>query len=291
MASRTVGKKILVAVLVFFAVLAVAALTFASFIRTDRGRAFAAERLAKVVTKNIPGSMTIGSLEQFDPDLVIANDVRFYHPNGSLVLQAKHAEVVPDLSMALHGKLGFERAAVKGGFILLAIDPDGRLGMEAAVDAPSKPGEPSDPNGGLHYALRSMHVENFTTIFRPSKTQTFKLLDTTGFVGIRRIETAGTTLQFEHIAGTLEQEIAGARLVLEKVDGWVHGKEKHVLHLDTHVKVGSGKVAATVDYFDRPKKPVKVQLHKTEGVAGTATTWLLRAAELFSDKIEVQGDG
>lgn len=287
MRARSLALKILFA---FLAMFAVAAIAFAVFIRSGRGRAFAATRIEQLVSENIPGSMTIGSLEEFGPERVIARDVRFYHPNGSLVLHAKHAEVVPDLSMALHGQLGFERAAVDGGFILLAFDPDGRLGMEAAVNAPSKPGEPSVPGGGFHYSLRSMHVQNFTTIFRPSQSQTFKLLDTTGFVGVRRIETEGVRLQFERIAGVVDQEIAGVRVALNTVDGWVHAKTEHVMHLDTDIKVGSGKILADVDYFDRAKEPMQVRLHKTKGIEGTTMTWLLKAATLFTDKIAVVDD-
>jgi hypothetical protein len=289
MTSRRTGRlllRILLALLLFSALSTIA---LAVFCRSERGRRFAAAQLEKAVSDNIPGSLRIGSIEQFGPDLVVAKDVRFYHPNGEVVLHAQYAEVVPDWSMALQGRLGFERAAVDGGFIMLAIDPDGRLSMEAAVDAPSKPGEPDDPNGGLHYSLRSMHMQHFTTVLALSSSHPYKVKNTTGFVGIRRIETPGIQVTLEHVAGRVEPDVAGADVALNSVDGWAYGKERHVAHFEVKMGVESGKLDATVDFFDRPKTPLVIKLHKTKGLEATLLSWLLRAGDLLSGDVQVDG--
>jgi hypothetical protein len=162
--------------------------------------------------------------------------------------------------------------------------------MEAAVDAPSKPGErDDDPYGGLHYALRSMHVQHFTTVLALSKAQTYKLQNTTGFVGVRRIETKGVQVTLEQIGGHVEPDVAGVNVRISSVDGWAHGKEKQVAHLDVDLDVASGKLVATLDYFDRPKTPLKITLHKTKGLEATLMTWVMRAGELFTDAVEVDG--
>jgi hypothetical protein len=289
MASRRIGRLVLRIVLSLLLLSAVLTAALWLFVRSDRGRRFAGTQIEKAVSNNIPGSLRIGSIEQFGPDLVVATDVRFYHPNGKVVLLAKHAEVVPDISMALQGRLGFERAAVDGGFIVLSTDADGRLSMEAAMDAPSKPGEPHDPYGGLHYALRSMHVQHFSTVFPMPKAQTYKLQNTTGFVGVRRIESSGTQVTFDQIAGQVEPDVAGADIRLSSVDGWVHGKEKHVAHFDVDMGVSSGKLVGTLDYFDRPKAPLKIKVHKTKGLEATVLTWAMHAGELFTGEVEVDG--
>jgi hypothetical protein len=282
--------RVLLAVLVLSAVFSLAVVIF---LHTDRGRDFGRTRLEKFVSANIPGKMRIDHISQLGPDMVVAENVRFYHPDGTLMLLAKHAEVVPDISMAFHGKLGFERAAVTGGFMLLTIDPDGRLGFEATMNKPPTPGEPHDPNGGLHYWMRSMHVQHFTTTFRMSKSQKFTLRDTLGFVGIRRIDTPGTQIILEKLSGKLEEEIVGTHLEVSQLDGWVHGEEKQVGHFDTNLRVGSntGKLVMTIDYFNRPKTPLKISVHKTKGFEASALAWLLKAADTFTGKIEVDGDG
>jgi hypothetical protein len=284
------GRLVLRIVLTLLLLSAVLTVALWLFVRSDRGRRFAGTQIEKAVSSNIPGSLRIGSIEQFGPDLVVATDVRFYHPNGKVVLLAKHAEVVPDLSMALQGRLGFERAAVDGGFIVLSIDPDGRLSMEAAVDAASKPGEPDDdPYGGLHYALRSMHVQHFSTVLALSKAQTYKLQNTTGFVGIRRIETKGIQVTLEQIGGAIEPDVAGVDVRISSLNGWAHGKDTHVAHFDVDLGVAGGKLVAAVDYFDRPKTPLKIKLHKTKGLEATLMSWVLRAGDLFTGDVEVDG--
>jgi hypothetical protein len=289
MKSRRTGRvlmRVLLALLLLSALLTVA---LAVFFGSDRGRSFARTQIEKAVSGNIPGSFRIGSIEEFGPGLVVAKDVRFYHPNGKVVLHAVHAEVVPDLLMALRGRLGFERAAVDGGFIVLSIDPDGRLGMEAAVDAPSKPGEPDDPYGGLHYALRSMHMQHFTTVLALSSAQTYKVKNTTGFVGIRRIETPGIQVTLEHVAGHVEPDVVGVDVSFTSIDGWAYGKERHVAHFDVKLNAASGKLDATLDYFDRPKTPLEIKLHKTKGLQATLLSWVLRAGDVFSTDVQVEG--
>jgi hypothetical protein len=288
MTTRNVGRWLLRVVLAMILLSALVAIGCAIFFNTDRGRRFAADHIESFVSANIPGKLRIGSIEQFHPSMVLASDVRFYHPDGRVILLCKHAEIVPDLSMALQGKIGFESAAVDGGFLLLTIDPDGRISIESTMNAAKKPGDHSDPHGGAHYWLRSMHTQHFTTTFSASG-HTFRLLDTLGYVALRRIETPGTQVTLAQISGKLEQEIAGAHVSFTNVDGWIHGVEKHVAHFDADTRIGDGKLAMTIDYFDRPKTPMHVQLHKNKGFEATALAWLMRAAAGFSEAIEVDG--
>ena len=288
MTTRKVGRWVLRVVLAIVLLSALAAVGCVIFFNTDRGRRFAADHIESFVSANIPGKLRIGSIEQFHPGMVLASDVRFYHPDGRLILLCKHAEIVPDLAMALHGKIGFESAAVDGGFLLLTIDPDGRISIESTMNSPSKPGEHSDPHGGAHYWLRSMHTQHFTTTFSASG-HTFRLQDTLGYVALRRIETQGTQVTLAQISGRLEQEIAGAHIAFNNVDGWIHGKEKHVAHFDADTRVGDGKLRMAIDYFDRPKTPMRVQLQKSKGLDAVAFAWLMRVAAGFTDAIQVDG--
>jgi hypothetical protein len=290
MKLRLIAWRVVQVLLALVLVLALGLASFMLFLGSERGRSFAAHEIGHFVGLNIPGRLEIGSIERLNLDVLVANDVRFYHYDGRLLLRAKHAEVVPDLAMALHGRLGFERAWVDGGFIILSTDPDGRLGLEATLNFRRRPGFQDIPLSGLHYDLRSMHVKNFTTELQMSG-KTLRLNDTTGYVRVRRIETDGTEVMLDQIAGKLTPDIAGATVALNRVDGWIHGKQFHTAHGSTDLKIDSGRLRAQVDFFDRPKKPLQVHLQESKGFASTALTWLLKAADTFTSAIDVTGDG
>jgi hypothetical protein len=290
MKARRIAWRVAQVLLALVLLIALGIAGFLLFLGTERGREYARNEIGHLVSLNIPGRLEIGSIERFNLDVLVANDVRFYHHDGRLLLRAKHAEVVPDLAMALGGRFGFERAWVDGGFIILSIDPDGRLSLEAALNYRRRPGVPDVPLSGLHYDMRSMHVKNFTTELQVSG-KTLRLVDTTGYVRVRRIETDGTEVMLDRIEGKLTPDIAGATVAFNRVDGWIHGKQFHTVHGDADLKIDSGRLKAQIDVFDRPKKPVQVHLQESKGLASTAMKWMLKAADVFTGAIDVTGDG
>jgi hypothetical protein len=273
--------------LAFIAVTAVASIALAAWLTSsDSGKDWVKHRIEGVVTQNIPGELRIGRIVDLGPPL-IAEDVRFYHYDGRVVLIADHAEVQADLGQALRGHLGFERAAVKGGRIVLSPDPDGRVAIEAALDAPSKPGQPSDPTGGLHYALQSMHVENFRVEAKISALADYKVDGVEGFVGVRRIETSGTDVKLERISGRVSPGFLGKRTELKEVDGWIHGKQKHVAQITAAMKIGDGDLDAKVNVYDRDKAPVTIEFDRATGAGDLAATLAKFADGLAGDSLEV----
>jgi hypothetical protein len=276
--------------LIVIAVLAV--LSFgASLLLTSTvgGRRWVAGKLETFVSDNIPGRLEIGEIVDLGPPFV-AKDVRFFHPDGRLVLHCKDAEIVLDVMEALSGRLAFERAAVDGGSILLAMEKDGRVALEAALSEASKPGDPpSNPDSGLHYWLRSMHVQNFVLRFKGGPAS-YTLHDVEGFVGVRRIDTSGTYVFLEKIsAKRVEPGLLGAKTSLKQVDGWVHGMEKHVLHLDAALGIGEGSLDAIVNFYDRDKTPVEVTVKQSEGFAADMASGLLDlGSSLFGDTVKVE---
>jgi hypothetical protein len=284
MALRTSGKF----AVAFIGIAAVVSLSLAAWLTaSDSGKHWVKGRLEQAVSSQIPGKLRIGRIVELGPPL-IAEDVRFYHPDGRVVLVADRAEVEPALLQAIRGRLGFERAAVDGGKIVLSPDPDGRIALEAALDAPSKPGEPSDPNGGLHYALQSMHVQHFRVEAKISDLADFKLHDVEGFVGVRRIETSGTQVQLERISGRLSPDILGKRTELKQVDGWVHGKEKHVAQLTAAMRIGAGEMDTKLDVFDRDKAPIVVEVKRSTGAGDFVASVIDFADGLLGDSLEVK---
>lgn len=256
---------------------------------TEAGRRFAARRVERLVTANIPGRLTIGKITRLGFGHVEAQEVRFYHPDGRCVLRVGEAEVDLELADALHGRLSFERAVAHRGFMLMSTDPDDRLSFEAAVNAPHKPGEPSVPTGGLHYALRNMRAEDFELVVKLGKLIDYRIVDVNGLVTVQRIDTPGTQVLLADIRGRVQQEVAGAHVRIKQLDGKITGKAKQVAALTTTLHIGDGDLKARVGYFDRDKNKLELHVLKKEGVAATTMTWLLEAVAGFSKDIRVEG--
>jgi hypothetical protein len=274
--------------LAFIVIAAVASFALSIWLTSsDSGKEWVKGRLETLVTSQIPGRLRVGRIVDLGPPLV-AEDVRFYHPDGRVVLIADHAEIEPDLSQALRGRLGFARAAVDGGRLVLSPDPDGRIAIEAALDAKAKPGEPSDPHGGLHYALQSMHVQNFRVETKLSDLADFKVDDVEGFVAVRRIETSGTVVELDRVSGRVTPGFLGKKTVIEQLDGWVHGKQKHAAQFNAEVAIGDGALHAKLDVHDREKAPVEVEIKHSRGAGDLAATAVEFADGLFGDTLEVK---
>lgn len=281
---RRTAAKVVLGYLIISSVVSVALAIWLS--ETESGRDWVKHRIEQAVTANIPGKLTIARIVEIGPPLV-AEDVRFYHYDGRMVLQCKKAKVELDVLQALRGRLAFERAWVDGGKLVLSPDPDGRVAMEAAVDRPVKPGEPHDPNGGLHYAMMSMHVQNFRVEAKVSDLADFKVDDVQGFVAIRRIETSGTVVNLEKISGRVSPGFLGKRTEIVQLDGWVHGKMQHVAQMDARMKIGDGSLKAKLNVFDRDKQPISIEFDEAKGAGDLVATLADFADGLFGDSLEV----
>jgi hypothetical protein len=282
----TRALKYFVAPLAALALSALAASFWCS--ETRQGRRFVARRIEQLVTSNIPGRLEIGELTRLDGPHVSARNVRFFHPDGRCLLAVDSATVELALADALHGRLGFRSVAADGGYMSLAADPDGRLAFEATVNAAAKPGEPSDPHGGLHYELRAMHVQNFSLLVQLSNDP-YRIRNVSGFVGVYRVDTPGVQVKLERIRGDVTPEILGQHVRLEDLHGWVHGKERKVAQGEVALRIGSDPLTTRVEYFDREKNKVNVHVERQSGVAAATVTLLIRFAAGLSDEIRIEG--
>ncbi|MEY4579134.1 MAG: hypothetical protein RL701_3837 [Pseudomonadota bacterium] len=282
------GRLVLRISLVVVTLLALSALLFGFWCaQTEAGRAFVARRVERLVNASIPGRLEIGTLTQLRGTRVNAQHVRIFHPDGRCLLSVDESEVVLDVLDALQGKLGFQRAAATGGFFSLAMDPDDRLSFEAAVNAKTKPGEPHDPYGGLHYSLRRMYARNLRVLIKIPGQDDYQIKGITGFVTIRRIESPGTQVILQNLRGDLRPDVLDQHVSIDQLDGWVHGKERKVIQADVALRVNDDKLGLHVDYYDREKEQVKLKVLRKDGVAATATTWLLHAMAGLSSDITV----
>jgi hypothetical protein len=256
--------------------------------KTEAGLRFTASRIERLISDNIPGSLIIAGIDSFEWNRIRAHGIRILHQDGRSILLARNAEITPDWAAALHGRLGFREAAVDGGYVVLSMDPDDRLSLEAAVNSPRRPGEPSDPNGGVHYSLRSIHVQHLTVALKFSDTFDYRIRHVEGFVGVLRIDTPGVQVVLERIHGEVEQDIAGMHVALTELDGWLHGRERQVMRLQANVHLASSQLITRVEYFDRATEKLKIHVDHSEGLQAIAVTLLAKALASFSKDLSVE---
>jgi hypothetical protein len=132
-----------------------------------------------------------------------------------------------------------------------------------------------------------MHVQNFRIEAKISDLADFKLNDVEGFVGVRRIETSGTVLNFEKISGRVSPGFLGKRTEIKRLDGWIHGKMKHVAQVDSLVRVGDGELKTKLNVYDREKQPISVEVERAKGAGDLVASIADFADGLAGDSLEV----
>ncbi|HTU64056.1 MAG TPA: hypothetical protein VMF89_36570, partial [Polyangiales bacterium] len=283
--ARRIVKPLLIALLALAALIACAGLVIAY---TASGRRFVADRIASAVTGEIPGRMEIGEITQLSWLWLRAKDVRFFHPDGRLVLHVENAVVEPDLLDALQAKLSFHRVAAEGGSMLFSSDPDGRLSFEAAMDSPYRPGMPKDPKRGLHYDMRNMHVEKFKLRFPTAGFENLQVSNVRGVVHVWRLDSVGTRVRLTDVSGSVAPEIAGQKLAIKDLDLLITGAEAVVAQGKARLSIDRDSLLSIqVRYAPKHKEKLQVNVLDKEGTEATTLTWLLHAAASFSKDIKV----
>jgi len=284
-----VVQRLLLGLVVLFAAMTGFALWCA---HSEAGRDFTARRIERLVSSNIPGRLEIGKITSIRGSRVHGYDVRFFHEDGRCLLWVQEAEVHIDVPAAFGRVLSFHSIEGNGGFMVLSIDPDGRLSFEAAVNSKRKPGQPVVYNSGVHYSMRDMHVENFRLLVEPdasSKTQ-YEIRHVSGTLSIdRSFDDPRTHVTLRKFRGELVQQILGQRLRITRLDGWVQGEARQVAEGLLALRIDEDTLRARVEYWDRKNDKLKVRIERKDGVAATTSSWLLNLVDEFSSQVSVDG--
>ena len=278
-------RHFLIAIAALFVLLT---FTLTAWLTSDSGRRFVARELARALTRTLPGRISIDRIEAVSLTRLAARGVTFEDPKGVRVLQIDHADIDADPWSALLGTLVFERARVDGGRLVIAVQPDGRTGIEATFSAPSN--EPPDPERGLHFDLRNIEVHDLELVLTPARDQTFRMQHVSAALRVWRLDTAGVRLAMQNIhARVISPELLGSHVTLERTEGWVHGAETHVLSLAFNARLeDSGSIDGTLDYFSRKRLPVLVDLKPNGDLKTHLATALVDAQSWFTDAVKVE---
>lgn len=273
--------------IITLAITVIGAIALAWLSQTEGGRDAAARLIAKTIDGQIPGTVTIGRIESFGTPTLV-HDLKFRDPKGALVLEVDKAAIDFDLGAVLERKLAFHGAKVQGGRVFIAIDPSGRTTLEEALSAPSPSPDPDpDPHGGLHFAFRNIEVEGVHLTFKGSPKDAYHISGIKGSLDVVREDSIGARVFLKHVSGDLEEDLAGMSVRLISVTAWIHGAEKQVLDLHALTRIGDAKMNAYVKYFDRDKKPVEIELSKTDGVQAELAALLVYFQSMTTDDLEV----
>jgi hypothetical protein len=257
---------------------------------TAGGRRWLADRIEQAVNGQIPGRLQIGEITAVEGSALRATDVRFFHPDGREVLHVKRAYLEGDLIEALSQRLTFRRVAADGGSVLLSVDPDGRLSLEAAMDSPRKPGQPSDPKRGLHYDMRNMHVEHFKLRTKVDGFDDIQMSNVSGVVHVWRLNTVGTRVRLTDISGSITPEVAGAKLAVRWLEAIITGAEAVVAEARMRLAVDKDStLSLRLQYAPEGKHKLKIRVVDKDGTEATTLTWLMHAAASLSGDISVDG--
>ena len=257
---------------------------------TAAGRRLVAARIAWLVTDQIPGRLAISEITELSWRSLRAKDIRFFHPDGRLVLRVDSALVEPNWLDLLRARLSFRRVVAQGGSLLLDADPDGRLSLEATMDAPYRPGMPRDPERGLHYDMRNMQVKNFELQLPMPGFEELRVTQVRGVVHVYRLDTVGTRVRLTDLAGTVVPEVAGAKLAIRDLDAMITGAEAVVAEGQARLAIdGDNRLSVKVRYAPKHEEKVQLDVLDKHGTKATTLTWLMHAAASFSPELNVDG--
>jgi hypothetical protein len=139
------------------------------------------------------------------------------------------------------------------------------------MDSPRRPGQPRDPKRGLHYDMRNMHVKDFK--LKVQGMGGLQMNRVSGVVHVWRLDSVGTRVRLQDIAGTISPEVAGAKLAIKRLDGLITGAEAVVAEVRARVSVDrDSALSLVVRYAPKAQEKLKVRVVDKDGTEATTLT-------------------
>jgi hypothetical protein len=108
-------------------------------------------------------------------------------------------------------------------------------------------------------------------------------------VAVNRVDTPGAQIVLNNLNGRLEPDLAGSKVTLRNISGWIHGKAKEVIRMEAKLGVGSGILNTHIGWWDREKDKLTIRVDKSKGVEAVTMAWLMRALAGFTSDVKVDG--
>lgn len=123
-----------VAILVFVSLLATLGFSLAlrQQLGSENGRELTRRGVEAAYARHLRGSLRIGAIDTLDGTHARARDVRFFDPQGEVVVSVREAEVDLDAAALLGGTLRFERARARDAVVYVRPGVDAKTSLEEA---------------------------------------------------------------------------------------------------------------------------------------------------------------
>lgn len=218
------------------------------WLRTERGRAFLAERLERALGRELRGSLRIGGIDRYDRASVVAHDVAFLDPRGQPVLELERVDLGLDLGALLSREARLRSAYARG--VVVTLTP-GEGGYSTSIEE-TFAGPPGRGGGGgapFDVDTGTIHVEQASLVIAMGAPRVrFDELD--GFVRVARKGHQAVKVRLDRIDGAWR--LPGTRLLDEKrtfhATGRVDGDAEAVVDLTVRACFRRGEVPLRVRY-------------------------------------------
>lgn len=263
--------------------------TLLALLHTDWGTERVRDSVENRVTKQIPGTLRIGAVDDIDlfDDIGTASidvtDLRFIEPRGAEVIVAESAQIDLDLFALTRGHVSFHGGTVDGGLVLVDVR-DGVSTIERTFNDPDS----EQTSGGATFDLTSIHVEGLRVVIQPDPETEIIVEDVEGFVRVMRdTDTEGVVVELARIEGRVEEpSLLGEHARLASVDGAVRGARREVVNLDYEARFMDGTLKGNFTFVPRTEKTVRLEVD-AEGLKASVVALAANLRTELGGKVEL----
>lgn len=196
--------------------------------RLPTGRKALAEILVHTIDAQIAGSSSIGEIVALPPGPAVVRDLVFRDASGRRVLRIHHAEVVFDFGAFFSRRVVIERARVRGGEVLLAVDEEGEINLKNAFASPTR-AEEGRSEKQVHLGVHGVRFEGIRFVAHVRDERRLAVADAAGGIEIVRRPGEAARIRLDGVsARVIEPRPLGLALRVERLDGVV--RAQHPTH-------------------------------------------------------------
>lgn len=259
------------------AVLLLVAATPAVLLQTTWGRRQLASGLGWVISQQIPGRVTLGSIERIAGQEVHVRDLVFHAPNGDQVLVLPQVRALLALDNLLKRELRIVEAHTHGGELRIEEQPDGSLPIEDTFSAPGAAKQTdtatnSDQNHDqpaardhLKLHLKNLRVANLALSLQVGDLSPIRIQVDKGIAEVLVSRAGVAQIGFKHVQGQVVRDpLDLAPIALRGLRGRYHGERNLRLHIHGPLKLANDKMKLVLRLSERKKTTVKVDLYDAD---------------------------
>lgn len=264
-------------------VLVVLVLAFVIAMQTEGGKRYVVDAVLDRVNAEIPGSVTVASVDALGLSEVRGRGLRILEANGHETLRVDRFVAHYNLGSALAGELVVTSAKADGGLVIIEERPNGRTRFEDAVSSAAGPRTPTVP-----FDFRRVEFSNLELVIRPDGTPAARIRRLHGALAIRKLPMSAVRVDFMGVDGILRAPGWGSDIGIRRVHGRVDADARSMLELRGKALVASDEPCPwRLAYGPHPRPWMHVAFEPT-GIASTLLSAELHVAATFSSLLAME---